>query len=281
MANKATYPRLGTGIPIDPAGSNTAYARSRITSEPWGTQQPYLDYKYKQAKQLYDIDSPGYYPGTTVAGFAPQQEAAMAAIENRARMGSPVNVAAQQSLQDTLSGSYLGENPYLQSMYDQAARNITGTVGAASSGAGRLGSGIHQGIMAQNLGDVATNLYGSAYDRERGRMQDALSYVPGISELDYSDYDRLAQVGQRVQDQAQEQITSDVERYDYGRGEPERKLGVYSDYIGQPISGAETTEQPIYSGTTGQSIAGMGNLLTGLSELDSGFLDKIFGLFKS
>ena len=43
-------------------------------NEPWAKQSPYLQYGFDEAARLYQQGGPQYYPGSTVAGFAPEQQ---------------------------------------------------------------------------------------------------------------------------------------------------------------------------------------------------------------
>ena len=77
-----------------------------------------------------------------------------------------------QNLQDTIAGHYLdpASNPYLNQTYDAAARQITPRVNSLFEASGRYGSGAHQGVLGQNLSDLATNIYGGNYNSERARQ---------------------------------------------------------------------------------------------------------------
>jgi hypothetical protein len=87
------------------------------------------------------------------------------------------------------SGSELGGNPYLDSMYGAASRGVVDNFRNAVapslmsqfSAAGRTGSGANQGAFGQasqslgnTLGDMGANLYGSAYESGRNRQLSAL-----------------------------------------------------------------------------------------------------------
>jgi hypothetical protein len=77
-----------------------------------------------------------------------------------------------QNIQDTIAGRYLdpSSNPYLSSTYDAAARQVTPRVNSIFELGGRYGSGMHQGILGQNLSDLANNIYGTNYQNERTRQ---------------------------------------------------------------------------------------------------------------
>ena len=56
---------------------------SKVTTqstEPWDAQKDYLKAGFKQAGDIYGRGAPNYYPGDTLAGFTPSQEAAQKGI---------------------------------------------------------------------------------------------------------------------------------------------------------------------------------------------------------
>lgn len=95
---------------------------------------------------------------------------------------------AEQALSGFASGQQVGQNPYLQATFEQAARPLTQqftegiapAVAAQFGLAGRTGSGAHQAAASRaaerqerQLTDLATGIYGGAYDRERQRQLQA------------------------------------------------------------------------------------------------------------
>lgn len=89
----------------------------------------------------------------------------------------------------TMQGGFLGSNPFLDSMYrsasdpmvDQFSRAIAPAITSQFAAGGRYGSGLHQqavtdaaGQLADALGSMGANLYGGAYESERGRQQQAM-----------------------------------------------------------------------------------------------------------
>jgi hypothetical protein len=221
---------------------------------PWEGQTPYLEDLFSQAQGLFQGGPQEYYPGQTVAPFAPQTMQGMDMMTQRALAGSPqqdqfgnylsqtmgqqnynpaemfgygsqaaggtgmgqrmmANAGADplsggvpnvgggqgeaQSLQGSLpgisagqlggtaQGNYLGSNPYLDQMFQQASgrageafnEQTMPALAAQFGGAGRTGSGIHQ-EMGQNatrqfgrdLQGMAADIYAPAYESERDRQ---------------------------------------------------------------------------------------------------------------
>src|SRR5574337_1928322 len=84
---------------------------------PWSGLQPYLSDLFKRSNMWLNSGQPSFYPGSTVAGQAPETLNAQYAQTQRALQGSPLQSAAQATGYKTLRGDYLGSNPYLNEMF--------------------------------------------------------------------------------------------------------------------------------------------------------------------
>ena len=88
----------------------------------------------------------------------------------------------------TAQGQFVGQNPFLNQAFNQAAGQVTDQfrnavqpgINQSFGGAGRTGSFAHaaaQGQAAKGLGNslqgLASNIYGGGYEAERGRQQQA------------------------------------------------------------------------------------------------------------
>ena len=102
---------------------------------------------------------------------------------------------ALAGLAKTAGGSYLGGSPYLDSMYGKAASGLTRQfaegvspgLDSGASRAGRYGSGMHKNVkdaagvsFGRQLGDLATGIYGGAYDQERARQEAAVRDLSNV-----------------------------------------------------------------------------------------------------
>jgi len=96
-------------------------------------------------------------------------------------------------------GGDLGGNPFLDQQFNNAARQVTRNfnesvipqLDQSFAGAGRLGSGQYALLrnrteegLANQLGDMATNLYGGAYESDQGRRMGALGQLAGLGQQD-------------------------------------------------------------------------------------------------
>ena len=126
-------------------GSSPAPAPAQTTTtvekqDPWEGQQPFLKKGFSEAERIYDDLKPEYFPNSTLADISPETNVALDLRTQRALAGSPVMNAAQQQLTDTLGGSYLSGNPYIDATYDRASGKVKEAVNSQFAKAGRQGS---------------------------------------------------------------------------------------------------------------------------------------------
>lgn len=111
------------------------------------------------------------------------------------------NNPAQGYFNDAAGGKFLSDqtNPYLSQMYDSATRPmvqqfqnaIAPGIASQFSAAGRTGSGAHAAAfdnasqtLGRQLGDTSANLYGHAYDTERGLQQQAAGTLGSMNQAE-------------------------------------------------------------------------------------------------
>jgi hypothetical protein len=159
-------------------GDSTSTTKSELDP----TVRPFVQYGLEEAKGLYGKPGPDYFPGQTYVSPSTQTEAALKAAQTRAMAGSPLSSAAQAQQLGTVSGAYLGANPYFEAAmkpavstattaYNDAIKSALGT----SSLAGRYGSGAMGDLTTRAGKTLADTLAGKAgelayqnYAAERG-----------------------------------------------------------------------------------------------------------------
>lgn len=258
-------------------------------ADPWSGLQPYLSQLYQSAGNWFNQPGPSYYPGQTVAGQAPETEAALQMGTQRALAGSPNVAAAQQQNLNTIGGQYLNSNPYLNDMYQSATQPLVSqfrnavapSLASQFSSAGRFGSGAHQQALtsaeqplAQGLASAASSIYGGNYENERARQQAATMAAPSLAQADYTNLDKLMGIGQYRQQTAQDLINANIQRYNYGQNQPLDKLQALNALLqGGQAYGTKTGEtqtstnrNPFTGALGGASAAmGLGNLIGGIT----------------
>jgi hypothetical protein len=217
---------------------------------------PYLTYGLQQASGLYQGGGPKYYTGETFVAPSQTTQAGVQALETRALAGSPLTGLAQQQLQGTLGGAYLGGNPFFQGAFAPAAQaaqsqfqQTLGDVASKASLAGRYGSGAMgnlqdraSGQYAQALTNTAGQLAYQNYEQERARQQQAIGAAPQLAAADYQDINQLMQAGQIREGYTGQQLGSDIQRFNFLQNQPQQNLQNYMSLVyGSPLGRVGST----------------------------------------
>ena len=163
--------------------------------------------------------------GQQVAPLTTAQQAGISSLTGAA--GSEANLAAggAQQLSQTLAGSYLSpeSNPYLDSTYNAAAKAMTdayrtgtapslmtsaqqgGVSGGTAEAEARAGD---QYGLGQNLGDLATQIYGGNYQYERGLQAAAPGQVGTVQATMAAPGLQQIQAGTLTQEQQQQVLNA-------------------------------------------------------------------------
>lgn len=181
------------------AGGGGGNSTTRVEPPKW--QQPYLTFGAGQAQDLYNRTN----NGQTVAPFSPETEQGLSGITQQATSGNPITGAANDLAQQTLSGGFLGSNPYLDRTFDRAALQTQNQLASQFAGSGR-NVDASMGLRSQQLNDLATGIYGGAYDAERNRQQQVLGMSPQLADASYGDFNRLLGVGSQRENLTQQQL---------------------------------------------------------------------------
>ena len=143
---------------------------------------------------------------------------------------------------NVLSGQYMNNNPYLSSTFDNAAGHVRNALDSQFAAAGRYGSGAHEAAMADQYNNLANDIYGGAYNNERGFMAQAAGLLPSLYGQQVSNLQGLASLGD-TQNQFNDQAANwDV--YD-----PYKRLQMMS-------SGQGMMPQPMYQNTGAGMLGG-------------------------
>ncbi len=282
------------------------------TTEPWKQQKPYLLEMFGDAQKLYQGGgmAPEYYPGDTVAAQDPWTTQAIGMQADRALAGSSAIKSAQDQLTQTMSGDYLTNNPFmnaegnpqLDAMVRRAQNQTLANVAGNFSQAGRYGSGAHQAAAQDAAGNIATQMYGQAYDQDQNRALSAwnqerenqmrgMMFAPSLADQDYKDIAALSEAGLANENYAQNLINADIDKYNYEAGRPLTGLQNYGSLIqgnygmsGSSTAGGGGKSNPLGNVASGAltggglgAMAGMAGL--GVGAIPGAVLGGILGLF--
>ena len=243
---------------------------TKTTIDP--TIAPYLTYGLGQAQQLYQGGGPQYYTGETFVAPSQTTQAGVQALETRALAGNPLTGLAQQQLQGTLGGAYLGGNPFFQGAFAPAAQaaqtqfqSTLGDIASKSSLAGRYGSGAMgnlqnraTGQYAQALTNTAGQLAYQNYEAERQRQQQAIGAAPQLAATDYQDIQQLLAAGQLREGYQGQQLGADIQRFNFLQNQPQQNLQNYMSLVyGNPLGRVgQTTASGAADTSTLQKVLG-------------------------
>lgn len=235
--------------------------------------RPYAETFMQRSQQTANLPYTPY-SGQTVAQLNPYQTGALDATAARAINGSPVTDAASGELQKTLGGGYLNNNPYMDSLVNQAQgdviRNyqtaIAPQIDALDARSGSFGNSGVQHVLGESryqlgdtLGRISTNLRGNDYAAERGRMQSAVSMAPTIANQDYADAQQLLGAGGAYQSQEQANQTDAYKRFQEAQQYPYKQLDTLGKGVGMNFGTTTTATGPggnPLAGAAGGALAG-------------------------
>lgn len=255
--------------------------------------QPYLSYGLQQAQQQYQAGGPQYYTGQTYVSPSEATQTGLQALMARASAGSPLVGVAQNQLQGTIQGNYLGGNPFFQGAFAPAAQAATqqfqstlGDINSKASLAGRYGSGAMgnlqdraTGQFAQSLANTAGQLAYQNYADERARQQAATLAAPAMSQADYQDIQNMLQAGQIQEGYTGQQQQADIAKFNFLQNAPQQNLANYLNAVyGNPLGGQTTQTTSGSNTSTLQNLLGIGATAAGIykspelvSDLKSGW----------
>lgn len=253
-------------------GSSSSPSSTTQTTEPPAFLRPYLQHGVGQAQSLYNTGGPQYYGGNTVVPFSQQTEQALGMTEQRALNGSPVNHAAQSYATGVLGSAPTSQfggasNPYLDQTFNRAADQVQNRLQSGFAGSGRNIEAARPGA-SQEMNDLATGIYGGAYEAERNRMasdlerQRSLQFgvaglAPTLANQDYGDIAQLANVGGQVEDLTGRMMEDQAARWDFSQNAPQANLDNYLARISGSFPGGTTTATtPTYRNRAAGALGG-------------------------
>ncbi len=218
---------------LKPLLNNVANLSNQMANTPW---KPYGDQRY--------------------ADLNDTQKQALGMVTDRATNGSPVMDQANQTLTSMLQG---GEtNPYLDDMVGRAQQSMVDSYNtttkpqmeSAQVGSGSFGnSGLQQmqqqsqDQLQQNLGGVATQMYGDAYKTNEANKLAALGMAQGYGNQAYIDADKLLSAGDVTQNQAQNNADFNYEQYLSQQDDPYKRLQAMTGVLNNSAGSTTTTKQ--------------------------------------
>jgi hypothetical protein len=186
------------------------------------------------------LSNQGYTPygGQRYADLNSTQLLGIGTVQDRALNGSQTMSNAESSLNGLMNPQ---GNPYLDRMVNKAQMSAMGAGNAAGARSGSFGnSGIAE-ATAKNVGDIATNMYGQAYEGDQGRRLQAIGMAPTFGNSAYTDAQQLMNAGQVMQDQKQQNLDFNYGQFQEAGNLPYKNLAAMSGVFGSGLGGSSTT----------------------------------------
>ena len=106
------------------------------------------------------------------------------------------------------------------------------------------------------MGDLASQIYGGAYQQERARQLQAAQLAPQMAQQDYADIAKLAEVGRSREGLQEAALADAMQRFQFEQQKPYTKLREYLASIGAPTSQQTVSQEPISRNLAGGLLSG-------------------------
>lgn len=155
---------------------------STQTSAPPAWAKPGFELSGKEGVDLYNSGQGGnVYQGDRVADLSGATTGAVNKLTGAADMynSGAINklatgdTSSATNLANMANGSMIGKNTAFNDALQNTLDKTAATINSSMSGAGRYGSGAHSGVMANQLGQVATNAMANQYNQDVTNMINA------------------------------------------------------------------------------------------------------------
>lgn len=179
------------------------------------------------------------YGGQRFADLNPTQQQGLDAITQRATQGSQTVNNAEGQLNQIIAGG--NTNPYLDQMVSKAQDSVRSGYNTAAVNSGSFGNAGLAEQAGRQMGDVATQMYGQAYDQDRARQMQAIGMAQQFGNQAYQDASQLLNAGQIRQDQAQQGLDFNYQQFQDQKNLPYRQLAAMAGPFGSNL-GSTTTQ---------------------------------------
>ena len=222
------------------SGGGTSTTKQEIPKELKPLATRYTD----EAMRLFDTPYQ-QYTGDRYADMNAAQTAGLNMVAQRALGGDQLINAGYGNVMDTLSGKYMdpNTNPYLKQNTQMAMDQAMGTINAQFNRPGAFGGTAHQGVAANQLGNIAAQMYGQNYAQERANQLQAWNAAPTFGNMAYQDASQLIGAGQTLQDEAQKYLDWDLQQFQEQQDYPYKNLAAAAGVFGTNLGGTSVTKQ--------------------------------------
>jgi hypothetical protein len=197
----------------------------------------------KYSQDAINLSNQQYTPfqGQRFADLNQTQNMGIDAIQNRALNGSQTINNAEQALNQNIAGGQT--NPFLDQMVGRAQDSVRSQFNTGAVNSGSFGNSGLQEQFQKGLGDVASQMYGQAYETDRNRQMQSIGMAQQFGNQAYTDASQLLNAGQLQQDQAQQGLDFNYQQFQEQQNDPYKKLAAMSGVFGSFPGQSSTTTQ--------------------------------------
>lgn len=200
--------------------------------------KPLANLYTQQATQLANTPWQAY-GGQRYADLNNTQQAGIGMIQGRAMNGSATMGNAESNLNQFIQGG--NTNPYLDSMVQKAQDSVKSNFNTSAVNSGSFGNSGLQQQYAAGLTDVATQMYGNAYNTDQSNRMQAIGMAPTFGNAAYHDAGQLLNAGNLQQQQVQNNLDFGYQQYQDAQNTPYKKLQTIGGVVGQAQGSTSTT----------------------------------------
>lgn len=179
------------------------------------------------------------YTGQRYADLNQTQQQGLDAITQRAMQGSQTVDNAEGQLNQIIAGG--NTNPFLDQMVGRAQDSVRSGYNTAAVNSGSFGNAGLAEQAGRQMGDVATQMYGQAYDQDRARQMQGIGMAQQFGNQAYTDAQQLLNAGQIQQDQAQQKLDFGYQQFQDAQNLPYKQLSAMAGPFGSNL-GSTTTQ---------------------------------------
>lgn len=200
--------------------------------------KPLANLYTQQATQLANTPWQAY-GGQRYADLNNTQQAGIGMIQDRAMNGSATMGNAESNLNKFIQGG--NTNPYLDQMVQKAQDSVKSNFNTSAVNSGSFGNSGLQQQYAAGLTDVATQMYGNAYNTDQSNRMQAIGMAPTFGNAAYQDAGQLINAGNLQQQQQQNNLDFGFQQYQDAQNTPYKKLQTIGGVVGQAQGSTSTT----------------------------------------
>ena len=158
----------------------------------------------------------------------------------RSGAGSKTINNAEAALNQNINGGQ--SNPYLDQMVGRAQDSVRSQFNTGAVNSGSFGNSGLQEQFQQGLGDVASQMYGQAYEGDKARQMQSIGMAQQFGNQAYTDAEQMMKVGQFFDDKQQQNLDFDYQQFQEKENDPYKKLAAMSGVFSSGLGGTSTSK---------------------------------------